>query len=170
MAKTPRFDDRMIAEAKELRDSHDNEREYRAALVFLYLAEEGRTAEQAAAFFGIGLRTVFADLDRIRKPHTVKKGVWGGGNNHLMSAEEERAFLAEFEGKADAGFIVTMPELHEQYNIRVGRQTPKSTFYRLLKRNNWRKALPDTRRPEGDPKIQEEFKKNHSKWKWRKLP
>jgi transposase len=170
MAKALQFDDQMIAKAKDLRDLHDNEREYRAALVFLYLAEDGRTAEQAAAFFGIGLRTVFADLDRIRKPHTVKKGVWGGGNNHLMSAEEECAFLAEFEEKANAGFIVTIPELHEQYNIRVGKQTPKSTFYRLLKRNNWRKVLPETRDPKGDLKIQEECKKKHSKWEWQKLP
>jgi transposase len=170
MAKSIHFDDEQITRAIELRNSHENEREYRAALVFLFMAQNGHTAEEAADFFGIGLRTVFEDLDRIRKPHMAKKGRWGGGNNYLMSFEEETAFLGEFEDKAKKGLILTMPELHEKYNLSVGKKTPKSTFYRLLKRYNWRKVLPDTRHPKGDPKLQEEFKKKHSKWNWKKLP
>jgi transposase len=152
-----------------LRDDHKTEREYRAALVFLFIAENNHSAEEAASMFGIGLRTVFEDLERIRKPETVDKGVWGGGNNHLLSFEEEREFLDDFVRKAKEGSVLTMPELHELYNIRVGKKTPKSTFYRLLKRHNWRKVLCNKTPPQGCPEIQLEVEKQQSKWKWQKL-
>jgi transposase len=169
MAKLIHFEEEQIVRAKKLRDDHNNEREYRAALVFLYIVENKHSAEEAASLFGVGLRTIFEDLDKIRKPETVKKGTWGGGNNHLMTFEEETQFLDEFMEKAKSGLIVTMPELHNHYNLRVGKITPKSTFYRLLKRHDWRKVLPDTRHPKGDVKIQEECGKKTLKWKWQKL-
>lgn len=169
MTKTIRFDKEQLDRAKTLRDDHKNEREYRAALVFIFMAEKRHTAEETADFFGIGLRTVYKDLDRIRKPEAIKKGEWGGGRNYLMSYEEEAQFLEEFEKRAKEGIILTMPELHREYNLLVGKETPRSTFYRLLKRHQWRKAPTDGRRPKGDPIFKEDWKKKHSKWNWKKL-
>ncbi|MDR1085934.1 MAG: hypothetical protein LBP22_14040 [Deltaproteobacteria bacterium] len=41
-----------LGKARELRDAHENEREYRAALIVLLTAERGFTAEEAADTFG----------------------------------------------------------------------------------------------------------------------
>ncbi|MDR2612088.1 MAG: winged helix-turn-helix domain-containing protein [Deltaproteobacteria bacterium] len=166
MARNATYTQRQISRARELRDNHDNDREYRAALVFLFIAELGHTAEEAAQFFGIGLRTVFGDLDRIRKPETIRKGEWGGGNNHLMTFDEEAGFLKEYQEQATAGELMSMAELHAEYNTRVGKETPKSTFYRVLKRHNWRKVLPGARHPKGDLALHGEFKKKHSRYIW----
>lgn len=166
MGMTTTYTQEDIKRATELRDHHENEREYRAALIFIFICEHGHTAEQAAAMFGIGLRTVFEDLDRIRKPDMPKKGKWGGRRNGLMTFEEEQEFLDEYLDAAKEGYILSIPELHAEFNKRVGKETPKSTFYRILKKHKWRKVLPDTRHPKGDPKAQEEFKKKHSKFRW----
>jgi transposase len=169
MARTIQFSKQELARARDLRDNHSNEREYRAALVVLVKAKTDLTREQIADIFGIDTKTVYADMESIRNPASEIKGEWGGGNNRLMTHEEESQFLATFFGKALAGQLVTIPELHAAYNLQVGKETPKSTIYRLLKRHNWRKVLPDTRHPKGDPTVQEEFKKKHSNWKWIKL-
>lgn len=165
MSRTTTYTQQDIERAEELRDNHENDRGYRAALVFLCVCE-GFTVEQAAKIFNIGVRTVFEDMDRIRKPETAEKGQWGGSRNRLMTPDEEEEFLAEYYDEAIQGFVLTMPEMHAEFNKRVGKETPKSTFYRILKKHTWRKVLPDTRHPKGDPKVQEEFKKKHSKFRW----
>ncbi len=38
-----------------------------------------------------------------------------------------------------------------------------SVVYKLLARHGWRKVAPDTRHPKGDPKVQEDWKKNSRK-------
>jgi transposase len=170
MARPVKITHEQIARAKEIRDSSQNDKDRRAAIIFLLMAGGKQTAEELAAAFGITLKTVFNDMDRIRNPEKNARGNCGGRNNYLMAIYEEAQFLDEWNEKATAGHIITMPELHSAFNERVGKETPKSTFYRLLKRHGWRKVLPDTRHPKGNPEIQEEFKKKHLNWKWVKLP
>ncbi|MDR0724137.1 MAG: winged helix-turn-helix domain-containing protein [Endomicrobium sp.] len=169
MARTITFTEKELKRAKELRDNHSNEREYRAALIVLLKNESDLTREQIAGIFGIDIKTVYSDMESIRNPAVEPKGEWGGGNNRLMSFEEEEQFLNTYLDDAKSGFILTIPKLHNEYNLLVGKTTPKSTIYRILERHNWRKVLPDTRHPKGDPVVQEEFKKKLSKWKWVKL-
>jgi transposase len=169
MARQITFSKEELDRAKDLRDNHTNEREYRAALIVLLKANSDLTREQIAYIFGIDTKTVHNDMETIRNSENKIKGEWGGGNNKLMTYEEEEQFLGGFLEDAQTGLIITIPELHFEYDQRVGRQTPRSTIYRLLKRHNWRKVLPDTRHPKGDPAVQEEFKKKHSNWKWIKL-
>jgi transposase len=125
--------------------------------------------KQVATIFLVDIKTVYSDMQLIRNSEVSEKRKWGGGNNYLMTFEEETQFLDNYLLKAQEGHIITMPYLHEEYNRQVGKKTPKSTFYRMLKRHDWRKVLPDTRHPKGDPEVQEEFKKKHSKFKWIKL-
>jgi transposase len=166
MARPFKFSKKELERALELRDNHKNEREARAAACFILMAESRLSREEAARAFGIASKTASDDIDRIRSPDLTPKGIWGGGHNHLMTIEEETQFLEEFKNKAIDGELPTMPELHAEYNKRVGKNTPKSTFYRMLKRHEWRKVLPDTKHPKSDPEIQEDFKKKHSKYKW----
>jgi transposase len=155
-----KFNEDDINRAINLRANHTNEREYRAALVFLMMSERTKTARQVAQFFGVTEKTVFDDMDKIRNPESTSKGVWGGGNNHLMTFDEEESFLGEYLDKANEGQIINMTEMHVEFNRRVQKETPKSTFYRMLKRHGWRKILPDTIHPKADPEKQEMFKKN----------
>jgi transposase len=168
MARKIDFTPEQLEMAKDLRDNHNNEREYRAAIAVLLIEEQGLSREAVAQTFGIDVKTVHADLKRIRNPDSVSPGVWGGGNNHLMTFEEETEFLAEFTESSETGKLITMPKLHHEYNLRVGKITPKSTFYRLLKRHNWQKVLPDTGHSKGDLKLQEDFKKKLCRWKWQR--
>ena len=169
MARPFHFTDEELKRATDLRDNHTNERDARAAACFILMAVSGAHLKDLANAFGVTPKTIHEDIIRIRNPDAGEKGVWGGGNNHLLSYEEEEQFLESFLDDAKSGYIITMPKLHDEYNKRVGKNTPKSTFYRMVKRHNWRKVLPDTRRPKGDPLAQEEFKKNHYKWKWEKF-
>jgi transposase len=150
-------------------ENHENEREYRAAAIFLLMSLNKVTAEDCATVFGITAQTVFNDTARIRDPTPPPKGEWGGAHNRLKRFEEEAQFLAPYLPVAQDGQIITAKELHHEYNKFVGRDTAPSTFYRLLKRHDWRLVLPDTRHPKASPEAQEEFKKKHSRKRWRKL-
>jgi transposase len=171
MARPFEFTEEEVTRAKEFRDNHSNEREYRAGLIFLQMTQGRYTTEELSDLFGISLSTVGEDIRKVRNPElAANKAQWGGGRNRLMTFDEETQFLDGWLETAKEGLIPTMPELHAAYNKLVGRDTPKSTFYRLLERHNWRKVLPDTRHPKADSEKQEEFKKKRSKWSWKKLP
>ncbi|MDR1488029.1 MAG: winged helix-turn-helix domain-containing protein [Deltaproteobacteria bacterium] len=169
MARTVKFSQGHLEKAIELRDKHSIDREQRAALIVLCMANTGCSRENAAAIFGIDIRTVHEDLERIRNNDAPVRGQWGGGNNHLMTFDEEAKFLNNYLDEAKAGHVITMPELHNKYNELVGKITPASTFYRLLKRHKWRKVLPDTQHPKADPALQEDFKKKLLKMRWIRL-
>jgi transposase len=74
--------------------------------------------------------------------------------------------LEKYLEKAKAGTIITMQAHHCAYNEIVGKIVPKSTFYRMLKRQGWNKKKSDTVHPKADKKSQEEFKKNTEKFIW----
>ncbi|MDR3154534.1 MAG: winged helix-turn-helix domain-containing protein, partial [Deltaproteobacteria bacterium] len=140
-----------------------------AALVFLMMVVGGASSESIEEIVGIAHSTVFADIEKIRNPAPDNKKQWGGGNNFLMTPDDEEQFLSKYLDESKKGLILTVNELHQEYNNVVGKVTPKSTIYRILKRHGWRKVAPDKRHPKADPAAQEEFKKKHSKWKWVKL-
>jgi hypothetical protein len=77
-----------------------------------------------------------------------------------LTFEEEENFLNDYLDRAKEGLLVTMPMIHIDYNLKVGKNVPKSTFYRMLARHGWRKVKPDTRHPHSKPEVQDEFKKN----------
>jgi predicted DNA-binding transcriptional regulator YafY len=66
MAKPFQISPQELKNARLLLKNHTNEREYRCALIVIFLADNIYTAEQIADHFEIGVRTVFEDLVRIR--------------------------------------------------------------------------------------------------------
>lgn len=144
-------------------------RDYRRGVIGLLMADNRYTGKELAARLGITERSVFNELAKIRNPELQSSGEWGGARTNLMSFQEEEAFLGEYLEMAKSGIILTIPILHDEFNKRVGKTVPKSTFYRILQRHDWRKVKPDTVHPHSDPKIQDEFKKKHSRYKWVKL-
>jgi transposase len=84
----------------------------------------------------------------------------GGRRNENLSVEEESALLARFAAKAESGGVLEVSEIKRAYEQTIGRQVPKSTIYRVLSRQGWRKIAPRPHHPKQDPKRRSEFKKN----------
>ena len=51
-------------------------------------------------------------------------------------------------------------EIRAAYERAVGHPVPKSTVYRMLARQGWRKLAPRPRHPRSDIQAQEAWKKN----------
>jgi transposase len=144
MARTAKFTKEELETARKIRDHPKDIREYRAALLVLLMAEHGLTRSQVARTFGIDVKTVFNDMKLVREHETAEpKNSWGGRRNCLMSLDDEKAFVRELLEQSKSGSVFTMRDLHAAYNRRVGKATPKSTVYRLLKRHNWPKEMAD---------------------------
>ena len=152
-----------VNKAKQLRDEAASVSDYRKALSVILVAECGLDPDQAADILGISRRTVFRDKREICSQDDAPQKTWGGRRNVSMTIEEEREFLSQWQEKATAGGVLTVPPIHAALVERLGRSVPLSTTYRLLARHGWRKVQPDTKHPKSDPALQEEFKKNSRK-------
>ncbi|MFC1566994.1 transposase [bacterium] len=86
--------------------------------------------------------------------------------NAYLNKNEEKEFLAPYIKKASMGEIVTVGKIQEGFEKRVGKKVSKSTVYKLLERNNWRKIEPrsmaSSNKKERDKK-QKDFKKTSKK-------
>ena len=82
------------------------------------------------------------------------------GHRRNMSFEEEAAFLAEFEERAEAGQIVEVSEIKLAYQELVGHQIGGGQVYCVLKRHGWRKIKPRSCHPKkASPEVIETSKK-----------
>ncbi|MBF0806830.1 winged helix-turn-helix domain-containing protein [Streptococcus sp. 19428wA2_WM07] len=75
----------------------------------------------------------------------------GGRRHAYMTVDEEQEFLSQQLSSAVKGEFITIDSLYEAYQEQLGRKTTKAGFYRLLKRNGWRKVSP---RPEHPKKAE----------------
>lgn len=144
-------------------------REFRRNILVVLAADGRYSAQELADMFQVGRRTVFDAINKISHPEERPTGTWGGRRNANLSIDGEAEFLAGFEGSAALGEQLTIQEMRKDYAEKTGMNVAPSTIYRLLHRQGWRKIKPDTHHPKADPKLQEEFKKKHSRSKWIKL-
>jgi len=72
-----------------------------------------------------------------------------GGNNRLLTFEEEAQLLAPFIEQAQAGHIVEPSAILRAYEARVGRtfENDHGRIYRVLERHNWRFVMPRGKHP-----------------------
>jgi hypothetical protein len=80
----------------------------------------------------------------------------GGRLHENLSEKEEGTFLSPFVKAAGKSGILVITQLKKAYEGKLGRKVPKSTIYRILERNGWRKTA---HHPKADRKAQEDFKK-----------
>lgn len=164
MARTSHFTEAEVQQARHLRDQATTVTEFRNAISILLMAELGLKAEKTAELLGTSRSTVFRGQADIRnQDNTSQKGSWGGRHRSSLTLEEETEFLDDWKAEAIAGGVISVPPIHADLVKRLGRDTPPSTTYRMLARHKWRKVQPDTKHPQSDPAIQEEFKKNSPK-------
>ena len=87
----------------------------------------------------------------------------GGRRNQYLSAEEEAEFLRPFLAKAEAGGLLSAIEVKVAFESRIGCSVAKSTIYRMLDRQGWRKVVPRPRHPKADLAAQAAFKKTRKR-------
>ena len=84
-----------------------------------------------------------------------------GGNRRYLSKEDEKAFIKEFDQRAEKGEMLEISEIAKAFNEKVGKETDLSTIYYLLKRNGWRKVMPRSKHPnKASDEAIEAYKKN----------
>ena len=163
MARPVHISEVEVQRAKQLRDQAKTVTDFRKALSVILVAELGLNADQTADLLGTSRRTIFRNRGDIRNQDDTRKKSWGGRRRCSMTIEEEQEFLAQWEAKATAGGVLSVPPIHAALVKQLGHDIPMSTTYRLLARHGWRKVQPDTKHPKSDPAAQDEFKKNSPK-------
>lgn len=84
----------------------------------------------------------------------------GGRRRSNFTVSQEQALVDRFVEQARAGGMLVVSEIHRAYEQEVGHGVPKSTVYRLLARQGWRKVVPRPHHPKNDPEAISAFKKN----------
>jgi len=76
-----------------------------------------------------------------------------GGNNRLLTFEEEAQLLAPFIAQAEAGHMVEPSAILRAYEAKVGRtfENDHGRIYRVLERHDWRFVMPRSKHPKQAP-------------------
>jgi transposase len=147
-----------LAERLKRAQSHS---EYQRIQCVLIRATLGSTAAQIAQLLGWSVATVHVMHSRWAKEGEAIFEVGGrGGRRHQhLTQEQEKALLAPFVERAEAGGMLTVADIQQAYRERTGKAVARSTVYRLLGRHGWRKVVPRPRHPKADVAAQAAFKK-----------
>ena len=120
-------------------------------------------AHHVATLLGVSKQAVWLWVGQYnqRGPEGLERGGRGGRRWAFLSWEQEEAFLAGLEERAQKGQILTAPQMHQQLCQATGKKVSLMAYvYRLLHRHRWRKLGPRPRHVKADRQRQEEFKKN----------
>jgi transposase len=158
-----------ISRAHSIIENTKDTTELFQALVVLLISDKRYSTLEVCKLLHISKTTAFNYLALLHFPEKASEKPQGGRRNSRLTLEEEVTFLKSFEEQALNGEVVSAAEIHAKLVEHLDKPVALSTTYRLLERNNWRKIKPDTRHPKSSPEIQEEFKKKHSKYEWKKF-
>lgn len=147
-----------LAERLKQADSHA---QYQRIQCVLIRATLGSSAAQIAQLLGWSTATVHVLHSRWAKEGDAIFDLRGrGGRRHQhLSPEQEQQLLAPFVARANAGGMLSVAEIRQAYQDRIGKAVAPSTIYRLLDRHGWRKVVPRPRHPKTDVAAQAAFKK-----------
>ena len=162
MAKPTKLTEQAVAYAQQQVQTARDAESLRRALAILLPAQTGITQTRTAQLLGIGVATVKRyqkTLHQQAHGEIVAARRRGGRHNATLSLDVEKAFLEGWTRQAKQGKAVLVKPLREDLQRRVGTRIPLYTMYRMLARHGWRKVVPDTQHPKGDPEAREAFKK-----------
>ncbi|MBA7541651.1 hypothetical protein ES705_33967 [subsurface metagenome] len=127
----------------------------------------GRPAEDFANILGVNIHKIYRIIEIYNKegPDWNKDKHWGGRRDEraYITFEEEKELLEDLKQKALNGQIITVSDIKLVVEKRIGHHVSDDYLWDLLKRHDWQKKAPRPKHPKGDPKAQEEFKKNSPK-------
>lgn len=170
MPRPRRIDPTLVAQAQKLVASATDLHQLRAAQAVLLPALCGTSLEKTASLLGVGRATIprlQAQLSTQISNKPMPRKSWGGRRHALLSATEEKEFVSNWRAKAEAGELIVLSGMRADLEKKLGRKVASEVFYRLVRRQKWRKVAPDTRHPKSDPVIQEEWKKKRCRNCWR---
>ena len=160
----------LVAQAQKRVATATDLYQLRTAQAVLLPALLGASLEETAALLGVGRATVprlQAQFGAQVAAQRIARRSWGGRRQALLSVAEEKAFISNWQAKAEAGELIVLSTMREALEKKLGRKVAPEVFYRLVRRHRWRKVAPDTRHPKSDPVIQEEWKKKRCRSCWR---
>jgi transposase len=170
MSRPRRIDQTLVARAQALVATATDLHQLRAAQAVLLPALFGASLEKTASLLGVGRATIPRLQAQLRnqpsgQPRPRKS--WGGRRHALLSLAQEKEFVASWRAKAEAGELIVLSAMRADLEKKLGRKVAPEVFYRLVRRQRWRKVAPDTRHPKSDPVVQEEWKKKRCPNCWR---
>ena len=120
-----------------------------------------RPAGEIALHTGLAEQSVHNLISKYNRlgPDAVEGPGKGGRRRFYLSWNEEALFLESFKQAALTGQIATVAEIKAALERRIGHKIHKTTVYRLLKRQGWRKVMPRPFHVDADKEEQEAFKK-----------
>jgi len=123
------------------------------------------SAEEIAACTAVTSSMVHKTISEYNRfgPAAIETKGKGGRRHSYLTAEEERHFMENFVAQAQTGSIATAGDIKKAYEKQIGKKVHKTTIYRLLDRNGWRKVVPLPHHPQKDKQEQEAFKKTLAK-------
>ena len=89
------------------------------------------------------VRKIWATYLREGTSSLFEKNRGGRRNNHLTK-DEEMLFLEPFFKKAALGTPLNANEIKEAFEAHINKKVPKSTIYRMLSRNGWKRKVGKT--------------------------
>jgi transposase len=127
-----------------------------------FRARFGDTALQVSQRTGLKLGTIHNLHSRWRREGeaALELEIRGGRHHAYLSLEDERRWLHEtFGEQALTAGILEVSRIHRAFEKKIGHKVAHTTIYDLLHRHGWRKIAPRPQHPQGDPALQEAFKK-----------
>lgn len=149
-----------VEEVKE-RMRNDSHPLYRQRWLIIYNAlVDPREAKDIAKDTGVSVATVHQLIPRYNRLGLAAVETKGKGGRHheYITVEEEQELLRTFFDQAKKGELVTIHQIKQGYEQKVGHEVNESTIYRLLKRHKWRKVVPRPYHPKADKQEQKDFK------------
>lgn len=119
------------------------------------------SAEELGMLFGLSVDSVRHLISAYNQKGVEGVEVKGKGQRQraYLSHREEADFLNPFIKKAEHGYISTIRDIHQELEKQLGHSIHKTTVYRLLKRQGWRKLSPRPSHVKSDKEKQLSFKK-----------
>ena len=160
----PASGEQQLEQAREQVKVARSAAQLREAQAVLLPLELGLTLEQTSLAIGrsIGatcrMRISFCAVADGRQPPAQAKT--NLRNRAKATLEQEAAVLDAVLQDAHLGGVVVIPRLKPQIEAALGKTMALSGIYRMLHRHHWRKLVPDTQHPKGDPAAREVWKKN----------
>ena len=135
-------------EPKQALKDKANDKHYRK-LHALLLRYEGKSLTAIGKEVGLVHQTIRNLITRYQEGglSAILNEKRGGRRRSYLTIEEEQDFLKEQLEQARDGEFITIQDLFDAYQKRVGRTTTREGFYALLKRHGWRKVSPRPEHP-----------------------
>lgn len=149
--------ERLSASLKQARTKN----EYQRVLCVWLRAKLGMSADQVAKAIGwhiSSVRRIHANYLK-NGEDTFKLLGRGGRRNQNLSKDKEAQLLTSFRSIAEQGGVIVVRDIKTAYEKEVGHKVSKSTVYRMLERQGWRKITPRPRHSKADPELIETLKK-----------